>query len=322
MRASGFSRNAFSSYVAAVMLAGCGGSQPPIGTAGPGVPGTLVPARAHKASGSYGELLYVGSEYYGVYVYSYPSLSFVQSFGDHEIGPTAMCTDPHGDIWVASGGQGILEYAHGGTNAIATLDTNADVRDCAYDPTTGDLAAVEIGGSCNLAVWQNHQGTPTQYNVTDFYANSGTYDGQGNLFLAGRMTYNDNRLRIVELPAGSSQFHNVVLNRQIDIPSEIRWIGSYFAVSAPNHRDQTLYNVRIVGSKANITKTIRFNHLEHLWRLQGRTLIASYKPDWHGLGSMVALWDYPRGGSPTNVMNVNGRYTQISAVVISPGSSR
>jgi len=44
---------------------------------------------------------------------------------------------------------------------------------------TGDLAAVEIGGSYNFAVWQNHQGTPTQYNVTDFYANSGTYDGQG-----------------------------------------------------------------------------------------------------------------------------------------------
>gem|GEM_PF-4474720 len=77
------------------------------------MPGTLAPARAHKA---------------------YPSLSFIQSFGDHKIGPTAMCTDLHGDIWVASEGQGILEYAHGGTNPIAMLDTNADVRDCAYDP--------------------------------------------------------------------------------------------------------------------------------------------------------------------------------------------
>jgi hypothetical protein len=31
MRASGFSRHAFSSCVTAAMLAGCGGSQPPIG---------------------------------------------------------------------------------------------------------------------------------------------------------------------------------------------------------------------------------------------------------------------------------------------------
>jgi hypothetical protein len=120
MSISGFGRCALSSCVAVAMLAGCGGSQPTIGA--PGAMAQTAPSHIRKASSSYGDLLYVGSESYGIFVLTYPQGKVVAQFEPPN--PLGMCSDQSGDVFVLwSDGAGYIdEYAHGGTTPIATLE--------------------------------------------------------------------------------------------------------------------------------------------------------------------------------------------------------
>ncbi|MGA9946057.1 MAG: hypothetical protein WBP75_13570, partial [Candidatus Cybelea sp.] len=131
--------------VAAAILAGCGGSAPPI--AAPGATTQSRAAATHADNGgswmapdaTKQDLLYVSDWGTGdVYAYSYPKRKLQGKLTG--LMPTGLCVDKKGDVFVDNSRE-ILEYAHGGTSPIATLDDSGSYPTvCSIDRVTGDLA--------------------------------------------------------------------------------------------------------------------------------------------------------------------------------------
>jgi hypothetical protein len=125
---SSVSRYASGLCLAIALLAGCGGSQPPIGA-----PGTMPQSHAIATHADRGtswmlpeaksdDLLYVAQagDREGVWVFSFPQgkllgklIGISDAFG--------LCSDGSGNVFVteADAGEGeVLEYAHGGTSPL------------------------------------------------------------------------------------------------------------------------------------------------------------------------------------------------------------
>ena len=67
-------------------------------------------------------------------------------------GESGDCTDANGNVFI-SNDDNVFEYAHGGTEPIATLDLpGSNAIGCSVDPTTGNLAVVFSGSGKNVAV--------------------------------------------------------------------------------------------------------------------------------------------------------------------------
>src|ERR1700688_4758776 len=138
MRIFGFTRYALYSSVAAAMLAGCGGSQAPIGAPDAMAQSrAIAQARAHRASS--GALIYATGGCGGTCILSYPQGKLVGSFSTFGGG---VCSDAQGNVFLTHNGT-VYEFAHGGTTPIATLSLpgNSAVG-CSVDPVTGNLAVV------------------------------------------------------------------------------------------------------------------------------------------------------------------------------------
>ena len=149
---------------AVALLAGCGGSQPPIGAPG-AMPQTSALATHADRGKSWmlpeaksEDLLYV-TNYSHVSVYTYPKgklVGILNGFGSS----VGECVDGKGDVFVTNTlhlgripADRIVEYAHGGMKPIAELKTeHVGPVGCAFDPTTGDLAVSGFGnGWCRWA---------------------------------------------------------------------------------------------------------------------------------------------------------------------------
>jgi hypothetical protein len=113
MKSLDFGRCVLGGFAAAAMLAGCGGSQPPVGAPG-AIPQTgTAQARAHGAPGSSDALIYASGGCGGICVLSYPNGNLVASI-QVTGGAGAPCSDNAGNVFVPSQSQ-VLEYQHGGT---------------------------------------------------------------------------------------------------------------------------------------------------------------------------------------------------------------
>jgi hypothetical protein len=83
--------------------------------------------------------------------------------------PQGECSDNSGNVWMANTvGSNLIEYAHSGTNSIATLsDPGQFPAGCAVNLKNGDLAATNIistdGGAGSISVYQKAAGTPKIY---------------------------------------------------------------------------------------------------------------------------------------------------------------
>ena len=139
----GLSRYALAIGAASALLAACGGSQGQ-GVGASGVTPETVPSasrRAHQASGSNGELVYVVTDK-AVLMASYPDGQIVGSIPFYSLAGN-VCSDPrNGNVFIPEG-YAIYEYAHGGTVPIATLSVpnGYDAQGgCSVDPMTGNLA--------------------------------------------------------------------------------------------------------------------------------------------------------------------------------------
>src|ERR1700734_2477658 len=126
----GFGCYALILWVTGAILAGCGGSQPPIGA-----PSTMPQSSALAAHAGPGkswmlpetngdDLLYVAAaDVHGagkIYIFSFPKGKLVGKFNMPS--PSGECADQQGDVWIVSpASQKISEYLHGGMTPINTL---------------------------------------------------------------------------------------------------------------------------------------------------------------------------------------------------------
>jgi hypothetical protein len=288
---------------AAALLAGCGGSQPPIGASGAMPQTSAIETHAERGESwmmpeaRQDTLLYISTETAGVYVFDYPSRRVVGILTDAS-SPEGLCSDAAGNVFVTdSYGRQLLEYAHGGSSPIRTLKGAASPIDCAVDRKTGNLAVA----SETSAVYMFPKGRRwPKYRVNDPSANFWfcTYDLQGNLFASDDSVQYDESF-ISELPQGSSTFTNFELNEPIENLGGIQSHDGYLTVG--DGGDNNIYQVRISHSIAKIVRTTPLVGAADTaqFTFYGDKLIS---PD--PASDFAGVWNYPAGGKP--VRKVDG----------------
>ncbi len=258
----------------------------------------LPDAKSHK-------LMYAADNYYGiVYVYRYPRTKSVGELTDARH-PYGLCSDPDGNVFVTNGqvnsSGDVLEYTHGGTEPIATLqDGYADPAGCAIDPGTENLAVANVvagfGQSGDVVVYQGAQGTPTAYSDPNMnQAVWCTYDSSGNLYVEG-YTVTDYPVFAV-LKKGSQRLKVLDIGGISHTIGGIAWDGKYLVVGGVTigSNQSNIYQVRLSGLSGKIVNTITLDGFR-IW-LGGITIFAHdiLKPIDE---TSIGRWEYPQGGPP------------------------
>lgn len=301
-------------------LAACGGSV--VGT----LPTTGGQTTAAWMSGdeTTGDLLYVADQNKNqVDVYSMSDHKLVGKLTGFD-GLAFMCVDGAGDIFIPNYGQHeVLEYAHGGTTPIATLqDSVASPYSCSVDPETGNLAVANYStasGAGSIAVYTHAQGQPQIYQgpgANLFCA----YDDKGNLFIEAFTTGSQgNQFKFSELRKGAKIFNNVALESIPAYPNGLQWTGSYMAIGTgskkgPSSGDTYIYHVQLAQG---VGKTIGSTHLveragtTNFFISRDRIAVTGGSPS-----TDTRLFAYPAGGTTTMTLTQSGP----TGVVVSPAS--
>jgi hypothetical protein len=205
------------------IFAGCGGSQPPIGT--PAVPQVRSREPSFLLSRSQlntRRLLFVsGHDSPGdVYLYALPSLAFVGSFTTPTSLLSGECADADGDVWIV-GAPFVYEYSHTGVleSTLSVPDSDGYfVNSCAVSPQ-GNLAVGDTPGGGGLGhVWIYPDASGTPYAVNNpsqaGYSFLG-YDDKGNLFVDGQHRYMLEDFILSECVApctSGSSLHTILVN--------------------------------------------------------------------------------------------------------------
>jgi hypothetical protein len=265
-----------------------------------------------------GDLLYLSSETGNkVYVLTYPQGKLVgtlMGFTD----PGGLCSDRAGNVFVTDGeGQDIIEYAHGETQPIATLQDSGYVPwSCSADAITGNLAVANLAGGQgdrgNIAIFPDEQSPPRFY--TDGSAASYQacgYDNDGNLFVV--VSYD--RTDFAELPKDRNSFVNFKV--LFHGPSGVMRDGKYVALSTVWQNHAVINRLVVSGHKIRIVKQIALTsgshkvYLREFW-IQGNRIIGTFS-------NYVGFWAYPKGGEVKEALR---RYSHGVTVSLAPQHSR
>jgi len=315
MRNLGFSRYASSICVAAAFLAGCGGSQPPIGTA------DMRQPTIQRATSSGSALLYVvmvGGHTLGTHVLTYPGFKPVERIAYWGFSASNPNT---GDVLIGGYFGPVNLYAHGGTKPIHTFGLSSQevtTYDAAFDPTSNAIALtgnVEFGAG-SVYVYQTPSSNPTKYSVPNIqYLEFAGYDGEGNLFVDGQG--NKTAFALAELPKGGTGFVGLTINGTIKSMRSIQWDGNYITVFG----GESIYRLQVSGSTATIVGRTELTRAYGGWGefwIQGNTVIGPHMSDPPHNGRWVGFWHYPAGGRAYKVIKSLSKDQQdrmISATV-------
>jgi len=295
------------------MLAACG-----VDGSSSGTPAAASVAARHVArswmapSTSSENLLYITGACGGICVFSYPGDTLVGELADSNT-PLGECVDKSGDVFIADfgydgGTPGIVEYAHGGTSPIVTLnDPGYYPGVCSIDPTTGNLAVTSEStgvGTDVVAIYADAKGDPADYlDPKIYYMGSCGYDDKGNLFVDGQYDH-QGTFELDEMLAGSSNFKRIKLAQAPGSPLKLQWAGKYLALAASS---SVIYHVAVKGSKGTIVGTTLLNgpvtESEGQFWIQGSTIIQPYAS---GTGpEVVGFWKYPTGGRVRKIIDAS-----------------
>lgn len=289
-------------------LAACAGQQAQV-TA---TPALAAPSRARtwmRPEAVREKILYVSYAYGNdVLAFEYPS---GQALGVITGIPQAqgVCTSKkiHGNWWVvATGANEVLEFAHGGTSPILTINTMSDLpASCAIDPKTGNIA-VTMASSPKVVVYKAGSIDGTAY-TPPFYPFFSGYDPDGNLYVDGSAASN---IYLARLRPGTSSFEPIFLNYVgVFFAGGIQWHEGLLAVG--DQETSVVYQYKLRGKNGTLrnTTTLTGGQAGGFW-IQGNKIIAGNGPD-------VGIWDYPAGGSPVQTMP-GGFYGPVDATVSLP----
>ncbi len=208
--------------------------------------------------------------------------------------PAGLCSDKAGHVFVSDyAGQTVYEFAHGGTQPIATFtqypSQDFSPIDCSVDPGTDNLA-VESAGTYSVYMFKHEGHAATIYHNPYSYGYFCSYDGSGNFFARGTPHH------IAELPKGASTFANIKLSRSIDDLEGFAWDGKYLSiVSLTNYTStNTDYRIHVHGSHATIVSSSILTNA----KLVRQFTIYNYRfiaPD--QFASQVTFWKYPGFGN-------------------------
>jgi hypothetical protein len=330
MRTLDIARYALCSYVAAAMLAGCSGSQPPIGRTGSDAAAVSGVAHTRSHSGSWmlpeakrSSLLYVSdAQSNEVTVYTFPSgrlVGVLDGFND----PYGECVDKEGHVFITSdNGSQILEYPHGSSSPIATIsDSGEHPAGCSINPVTGQLAVNNAytvsnnAGSISLYTYRRHRGWgfPKMYaDSAFFYMYFCGYDDRGNLYVDGYTAY-DGSFVLAVLPAGRKTFTNLTLNQTINVAGGIMWDGHYMTIGDSGLSVSPIYRFKVRGTSASVVGTTALSgpNVNQFW-ISGDTVAGPEQGN-----ETVGIWTYPSGKI---VRSITGELDWPNGLTVSPAN--
>jgi hypothetical protein len=256
-------------------------------------------------------LLYVSNGDGEVTVYNFAGGALVSVLTGFQK-PMGLCSDRKGDVYIAdSSAETILEYAHGGTEPIQTLDDAPDAPyACSIDPKSGDLAVANNNGQStpgDLAIWTHASGTPTKYTDTAIFQFAGcAYDSRGNLLISGFLKGKYATL-FAWMAHGSTKLTNLVVpgpysNRGFGSVG-IGWDGRYFTID-----DDDISRILVTHGQAYYAGRVSPTYEEET--NESGPYAFYYQ---HGVATMaiagvnadlsspdsVNVWNYPAAGSAT-----------------------
>jgi hypothetical protein len=276
--------------------------------------GAMPQSVAHKASGSYGELLYVSNGPNDVRVFTVPEGKLVQILTGVSY-PQLQCSDQQGDVFIADD-EKLDKFAHGGTTPINVLYVNPGVTpgQCAVDPTTGTVAlTASLNGGGQVDIFSGGQGKPTVYtDPSDAQYVAPAYDQHGNLYVNGEDA--NGSFLLAEMRKGHDTFTSISQNATIRDPGSLQWDGHYLVASgAPNEANDTLFLFKVKGSSAKVVNSLLLERStrSETW-IEGGLVTAVYcnRPH-HTRCFSVGFWEYPEGGKRTKFIarsNFNMRH--------------
>jgi hypothetical protein len=283
-------RSALSAVASVGFVAGCGGSQPPIGAA------DMRQPSIQRATSSGSALLYVMMGPSGTYMLTYPGFKQVKRI---RVSGLSTSNPNNGEVLIGGINGTLNLYAHGGTNPIHVFDLSSDVfpYDGAFDPTsdaiaiTGNMAESRSG---HVYVYRTSTSYPIVYTVPKIpYLRFIGYDATGDLFVDGFNSKKDYLL--AELPKGGTAFVDLTIGGAIRSMHSIQWDGNYITV----FDRASIYRLQISGSTATIVGQTKLTGSRvgsgEFW-IQGDTVIGPHVSDRPRNGRWVGFWHYPTGG--------------------------
>lgn len=283
-------------------IAGCGGAASlPQSAAAPAIKRftTSVSTTIYVSEGGTNDVILL----------NYPSFNKIGKIKNlHD--PAGVCSDAAGNVWIVnSKSSKILEFAHNGHKAIASLSDSAAGLPfaCAVDPTTGNLAVTSMHGTsgAGVLIYTGAQGAPTVYTSTSLaVAYFCGYDAAGDLFVDGlNSSY---AFVLMELPVGGTALQPVNLSGTIGFPGGIAWDGQYLAIGDEAYnggRTSVIDDVAVSGTTASIVATVPLQkscdvtQFAFVTGTAGTTVVA---PD--ACHNKLFTYPYPGGGNPSKVL--------------------
>ncbi|MGA2761286.1 MAG: hypothetical protein ABSF08_13325 [Candidatus Cybelea sp.] len=303
MRSLDFRSYALSCCIAATVLAGCGGSQPPMGAPG-AMPQTSAIATHAEGGKSWmlpeaknQDLIYAVGGCGGTCILSYPGGKVVGAISGYSGWDySADCSDASGNVYIADNDE-VAEFAHAGTTPIAIFSLPGDgARGCSVDPVTGNLAVVYENSP--VAVFKPGSGEPVTYE-SGLDATYCGYDNAGNLFVDGFLS--GEKYGLAELPKGGSTFLALSVSQSVGEPGQIQWDGKYITYESGGYPPVVVFQLEVYGSQATVVGTTTLQDIRHAPRqswIYNDTIIAPYSN--HGQhATHIGTWKYPEGGRPS-----------------------
>jgi hypothetical protein len=259
-----------------------------------------------------------------VSIYSYPNGEYQGKWVDQTSAPIGTstggeCADQLGHVFVTySGTSGeILEFAHGGTHPMATLnDPKGSPIACAVDPMTGNLAVINSGSAANLLIYRGTSKIPAAYTSDRLAFSSVGYDDKGNAFL-------DGTTGLFELPRGGTSFENITLDRKVESFGSVQWDGQHLTVA--DFGANVIYRFTINGTRGTEVGATPLANGGGTWRFT-QTWIEPNSVFAAMLGPGVCLttcpgsvdvWNYPHGGLPLKNIGGLGDFANPNGVTVS-----
>jgi hypothetical protein len=262
-----------------------------------------------------GKLLYItDSGTNTVVVYAYPTLKVVGTLTGFD-NVQGDCIDKTGNVWIVNTeASQILEYAHGGTSPIATLqDPGQYPVGCSFDPSSGDLAVSNFystnGPPGSISIYKNGTGSPTLFTPPGFavvyYLG---YDTKGTLYLDGI----DSGSGFLFAAFKGKKFTSITLDHPIGGPGAVQALGRKVVVGDQTNGANAAYAFTIKGSTGTLVKTTPLtgaNDIVQFYIYNSALVGGDINPN----GSTADRFKYPAGGTPTKT--ASGLSGPIGAVI-------
>lgn len=248
-----------------------------------------------------------------VYLYKLPTLKRIGTITGFDQ-PQGECSDTSGDVWITdTNATTIYELSHEGSLKNRLSDPSGYPDGCAWDPTTGNLAVMNLFGLNSTAgavlIYPGSSGSPKAYtNPQQYYYNFGDYDVKGDLFFDGRDDNGVFMLSEISKDAGSA--HTVgVAGGTIYFPGMVQWSPSYLNVGdqdCGNAYASCIYRLSVTSKTGKIVGRTTLKRegggavcdlVQGVIR-SGQIVGSDYEFCGYSTSSTYR-WAYPRGGKPS-----------------------